>query len=75
VEVSEGTFGEASRRLGRGLAGETLVEPKHALLELAALLNAEVSVTQIILQAFEARIVGLKKVVRLGQLLVAGWVR
>jgi hypothetical protein len=32
-------------------------------------------VTQIILQALEARIVGLKKVVRLGWLLVAGWVR
>jgi transcriptional regulator with XRE-family HTH domain len=33
------------------------------VLELTALLNAEISVTEIILQALEARIVGLKKVV------------
>jgi hypothetical protein len=45
--------------LGRGLAGATLAEAEHALLELAALLDAEVRVTQIILQALEARIVGL----------------
>ena len=31
--------------------------------------------TEIILQALQARIVGLKKVVRLRWLLVAGWVR
>jgi hypothetical protein len=45
------------------------------VLELTALLNAEVSMTEIILQALEARIVGLKKVVGLRWLLVAGWVR
>jgi hypothetical protein len=32
-------------------------------------------VTEIILQALQARIVGLKKVIRLGRLVVAGWVR
>jgi hypothetical protein len=58
-----------------GLATETLAQSEHALLELASLLNAEVSVTQIILKALEARIVGLKKVVWLRWLLVAGWVR
>jgi hypothetical protein len=57
------------------LATETLTEAEHAVLELASFLNAEVRVTEIILQALEARIVGLKKVVRLGWLLVAGWVR
>jgi hypothetical protein len=57
------------------LATETLTEAEHAVLELASFLNAEVRVTQIILQALEARIVDLKKVVRLGWLLVAGWVR
>jgi hypothetical protein len=31
--------------------------------------------TQIILEALKARVVGLKKVVRLRRLLVAGWVR
>ena len=31
--------------------------------------------TQIILKALEARIMGLKKVVGLGRLLIAGWVR
>jgi hypothetical protein len=45
------------------------------VLELTALLNAEVSMTEIILQALEARIVGLKKLVWLRCLLVAGWVR
>jgi hypothetical protein len=54
------------------LAREPLAEAEHAILELAALLDAEVSVTEIILQALEARIVGLKKVVGL---LIAGWVR
>jgi hypothetical protein len=39
-----------------------------------ALLDAEVRMTQIILKALEARILGLK-VVRLGRLLVTGWVR
>jgi hypothetical protein len=58
-----------------GLAAEPLAEAEHAVLELASLLDAEVRVTQIILQALEARIVGLKKVVGLGRLLVAGWVR
>jgi hypothetical protein len=57
------------------LATETLAEAEHAVLKLAALLNAEVSVKEIILEALEARIVGLKKVVRLCWLLVAGWVR
>ena len=58
------------------LATQTPAEAKHAVLELAALLDAEVRVTQIILQALQARIVGLKKVVWLGRLLlVAGWVR
>jgi hypothetical protein len=66
-------FGEASRRLGRCLAAETPTEAEHAVLELASLLNAEVRVTQIILKALEARIVGLKKVVRLHRLLVAEW--
>jgi hypothetical protein len=56
------------------LATETLAEAEHAVLELTSLLDAEVSVTQIILEALEARVVGLK-VVRLGRLLVAGWVR
>jgi hypothetical protein len=57
------------------LATETLAEAEHAVLELAALLDAEVRVTKIILHALEARIVGLK-VVRLRWLLVvAGWVR
>ena len=55
-----------------GLARKPPAEAKHALLELAALLAAEVRMTQIILQALEARIVGLKKVVRYGRLLVAG---
>jgi hypothetical protein len=45
------------------------------VLEPTALLDAEVSMTEIILQALEARIVGLKKVVWLRWLLVAGWVR
>jgi hypothetical protein len=63
----------SSSLIGPVLAGETPTEPKHAVLELASFLNAEVSVTEIIL---EARIVGLKKVVRLCWLLVvAGWVR
>jgi hypothetical protein len=31
--------------------------------------------TEIIFQALEARIVGLKKLVRLRRLLIAGWVR
>jgi hypothetical protein len=41
-------------RMGRGLAGETPAEPKYAVLELASFLNAEVSVTKIILEALEA---------------------
>jgi hypothetical protein len=45
------------------------------VLELTALLNAEFRVTEIILEALEARIVSLKKVVGLGWLLDAGWVR
>jgi hypothetical protein len=53
----------------------TVAEAEHAILELASLLDAEVRVTEIILQALQARIVGLKKVVWLGWLLVAGWVR
>jgi hypothetical protein len=57
------------------LATETLAEAELEDRVLAALLNAEVSVTEIILQALEARIVGLKKVVQLRWLLVAGWVR
>jgi hypothetical protein len=57
------------------LATETPAQTEDALLELAALLDAEVRVTEIILQALEARIVGLKKVVQLRWLLVAGWVR
>jgi hypothetical protein len=40
--------------MGRGLAGETPAEPKYAVLELASFLNAEVSVTKIILEALEA---------------------
>jgi hypothetical protein len=56
------------------LVVETPTEFKHAVLKLALLPNAEVRVTEIILQALEARIVGLK-VVRLRWLLVAGWVR
>jgi hypothetical protein len=57
------------------LATETPAQTEDAVLELAALLDAEVSVTEIILQALEARIVGLK-VDRLRWLLVvAGWVR
>jgi hypothetical protein len=60
--------------LDPGLAGETPAEAEHAILELASLLDAEVRVTEIILQALEARIVGLK-VVRLRQLLLfGGWV-
>jgi hypothetical protein len=58
----------------RGLAREPPAQTKHALLELTTFLDAEVSVTQIILQALQARIVGLN-VVRLCWLLVAGWVR
>jgi hypothetical protein len=57
------------------LATEKPAQTEDALLELAALLDAEVRVTEIILQALEARIVGLKKVVQLRWLLVAGWVR
>jgi hypothetical protein len=58
------------------LAEETSAEAEHAVLELTALLDGEVIVTEIILQALEARIVGLKKVVQLCWLLVvAGWVR
>jgi hypothetical protein len=57
------------------LAEETSAEAEHAVLELTTFLDAEVSVTEIILKALEARIVGLKKVVRLRRLLVAGWVR
>jgi hypothetical protein len=61
--------------IGPVLPGETPTEPKHAVLELAALLDAEVSMTKIILQALEARIVGLKKLVWVGRLLVVvGWV-
>jgi hypothetical protein len=56
----------------RGLEAELAAEAEHTVLELATLLKAEVRVTVIILQALEARIVGLKKVVRLGWLLVAG---
>jgi hypothetical protein len=57
------------------LVVETPTEFKHAVLKLALLPNAEVRVTEIILQALEARIVGLK-VVRLRQLLLfGGWVR
>ena len=41
----------------------------------AALLDAQVRMTKIVLQALEARIVSLKKVVRLRRLVVAGWVR
>jgi hypothetical protein len=40
--------------IGPVLAGETPTEPKHAVLELASFLNAEVSVTKIILEALEA---------------------
>src|SRR5215207_7229554 len=59
----------------RGLVVKTPADSQHAVAELAALLNAEVRVTEIILQALEARIVGLK-VVRLRQLLLCGrWVR
>jgi hypothetical protein len=54
---------------------EPPAEGQHAVLELASLLDAEVSVTQIILQALKARVVGLKKIVRLCWLLVAGCVR
>jgi hypothetical protein len=61
--------------LETAVEAELAAEAEHALLELAALLDAEVSVTQIILQALQARIVGIKKVVRLGRLLMAGWVR
>jgi hypothetical protein len=61
--------------LETAVEAELAAEAEHVLLELAALLNAEVSVTQIILQALEARIVGLKKVVGLHRLLVARWVR
>jgi hypothetical protein len=61
--------------LDPGLAGETPAEAEHAILELASLLDAEVRVTEIILQALQARIVGLKKVVWLGWLLIVGWVR
>ena len=61
--------------MARALESETPAEAEHAVAELLALLNAEVRVTQIILQALEARIVGLK-VVRLRQvLLFGGWVR
>jgi hypothetical protein len=55
----------------RPLAGKPPAEAEHALLELTALLDAQVRVTEIILQALEARIVNLKKVVRLGRLLLA----
>jgi hypothetical protein len=42
----------------------------------AALLDAQVRMTKIVLQALEARIVGLKKLVCVGRLLVVvGWVR
>jgi transcriptional regulator with XRE-family HTH domain len=60
--------------LETAVEAELAAEAEHAVAELLALLNAEVRVTQIILQALEARIVGLK-VVGLGRLLVAGWVR
>jgi hypothetical protein len=59
----------------RAVSTKTPAEAEHTVLELAALLDAYVRMTQIILQALEARIVGLKKVVRLRRLLVAGWVR
>ena len=61
--------------LETAVEAELAAEAKHSVLELASLLDAEVSVTQIILEALQARIEGLKKVVRLGRLLVAGWVR
>ena len=60
---------DAAQDLARDLADIA------AHLKLASLLDAEVSVTEVILQALEARIVGLKKGVRLGWLLVGGWVR
>ena len=59
----------------RDLATETPTEAEHALLEIASLLDAEVRVTEVILQALEARIMDLKKVVGLARLLVIGWVR
>jgi hypothetical protein len=46
-----------------GLATETPTEEEHAILKLAALLNAEVRVKEIILQELQARIVSLKRVV------------
>jgi hypothetical protein len=55
----------------RPLATERLAKAEHAVPELAALLDAEVRVTEIILEALQARILGLK-VIRLGRLLVAG---
>jgi hypothetical protein len=58
-----------------GLAREPPAKAKHALLEFAVLLDAQVRVKEIILQALQARIVDLQKVVRLVWLLVAGWVR
>ena len=57
-----------------GLAIEAPAEAEHALLKLTALLDAQVRMTQIILQALEARIVDLN-IVRFRWLLVAGWVR
>jgi hypothetical protein len=58
--------------LETAVEAELAAEAEHTLLELAALLDAEVSVTEIILEALEARIVGLKKVVQLRWLLVGG---
>jgi hypothetical protein len=60
---------------GRSLEAELAAEAEHTVLELAALFNAEVSVTQIILLALEARIMGLEKVVGLRWLLIGRWVR
>jgi hypothetical protein len=72
-DIARGRGGEVT--LPRpALATETLAKAEHAVLDLAALLDAEVRVTEIILQALQARIVSLK-VVRLGWLLVTGWVR
>ena len=53
--------------LETAVEAELAAEAEHVLLELASLLNAEVSVTEIILQALQARVVGLKKVVGLGR--------
>jgi hypothetical protein len=68
-------LGGLALTMDAGLAREPPAQTKHALLELTAFLDAEVRVTQIILQALQARVVSLK-VVRLRQLLLfGGWVR